>query len=134
MLTGIPFFALAAARLAHASQRNTVIARNIANADTPGFKAKDIEPFDFQRMTARAASGVAPKATRPGHVSKETLVGPQSEIHDAPATAESPDGNTVSLEEQMVQAADTRAIFELAANLYAKNLSLLRTVIGRDRS
>ena len=38
----------------------------------------------------------------------------------------------VSLEEQMVLAAETRGDFELAATLYAKHLSLLRTAIGRD--
>jgi flagellar basal-body rod protein FlgB len=53
-------------------------------------------------------------------------------VREAPATDESPNGNTVSLEEQMVLAAETRGDFELAATLYAKHLSLLRTAIGRD--
>jgi flagellar basal-body rod protein FlgB len=57
---------------------------------------------------------------------------PDVEVRDAPASDESPDGNTVSLEEQMVHAAETRGRFELAATLYAKHLSLLRTAIGRE--
>lgn len=43
---------------------------------------------------------------------------------------ETPNGNTVSLEEQMAQAAETRNRFELAATLYAENLALLRMVVG----
>jgi flagellar basal-body rod protein FlgB len=129
MLGGMFVFALASARLAHASQRNAVIARNIAQADTPGFKAQDIAAFDF----GRALPAMEPKATRPGHAVGKAPPGQlEVEIRDAPATDESPDGNTVSLEEQMVQAAETRGQFELAATLYAKHLSLLRTAIGRD--
>jgi flagellar basal-body rod protein FlgB len=131
MLGGMLVFALSAARLAHASQRNAVIARNVAHADTPGFKAQDVAPFDFERMAV--ATAAQPKATRPGHAAGGSPLGrPEVEVGDAPATDESPDGNTVSLEEQMVLAAETRGDFELAATLYAKHLSLLRTAIGRE--
>jgi flagellar basal-body rod protein FlgB len=131
MLGGMLVFALSAARLAHASQRNAAIARNVAHADTPGFKAQDVAPFDFERMVA--APTAEPKATRPGHTPGTAALGrPALEVSDAPATDESPDGNTVSLEEQMVLAAETRGSFELAATLYHKHLSLLRTAIGRD--
>ncbi len=131
MLGGMLVFALSAARLAHASQRNAVIARNIAHADTPGFKAQDVAAFDFGRMSSVAAE--PPKATRPGHAVGESPLGrPAAEVRAAPATGEKPNGNTVSLEEQMVLAAETRGDFELAATLYAKHLSLLRTAIGRD--
>ena len=119
MLNKIPVFALASARLAH--------------ADTPGFKAQDVEAFDFVRMAAGNAGDVAPRATRLGHVSAGPIAGrPSAALLTPPASDESPDGNTVSLEEQMVHAAETRGTFELAATLYAKNLALLRTVLGRD--
>jgi len=132
MLGGMLVFALASARLAHASQRNAVVARNIAHADTPGFKAQDVAAFDRERVLA-ATGAAAPTATRPGHAVGQVPPGRlEVEVRDAPATDESPDGNTVSLEEQMVQAAETRGQFELAATLYAKHLSLLRTAIGRD--
>jgi flagellar basal-body rod protein FlgB len=132
MLGGMLVFALASARLAHASQRNAVVARNIAHADTPGFKAQDVAAFDFERSIT-AAGVTEPKATRPGHAVGQAAPGRlEVEVRDAPAIDESPDGNTVSLEEQMVQAAETRGHFELAATLYAKHLSLLRTAIGRD--
>ena len=131
MLGGMLVFALSAARLAHASQRNAVIARNVAHADTPGFRAQDVAAFDF------GADGGRPGGTAEGHPAGPRG-GPiaarcaRGQVRDAPATDESPNGNTVSLEEQMVLAAETRGEFELAATLYAKHLSLLRTAIGRD--
>jgi flagellar basal-body rod protein FlgB len=128
----IAAFALASARMAHASQRNNVIARNIAQADTPGFKAQDVEQFGFSSMVARGPDAGSPKATRPGHLEVRTVASPaRAEVVTAPATNETPDGNTVDLEEQIVKAAETRATFELASTLYAKNLSLLRTVLSR---
>lgn len=131
MLGGMFVFALSAARLAHASERNAVIARNVAHADTPGYRAQDVAAFDFGRMAADTA--VQPTATRPGHaVGRSPLGRPELAVSDASATDESPNGNTVSLEEQMVLAAEARGDFELAAALYAKHLSLLRTAIGRD--
>jgi flagellar basal-body rod protein FlgB len=131
MLGGMLVFALSAARLAHASQRNAVIARNVAHADTPAFKAQDAAGFDFGGMVA--ATAAQPKATRPGHAVGQSPAGrPAVEVSDAPATDEKPNGNTVSLEEQMVLAAETRGDFELAATLYAQHLSMLRTAIGRD--
>jgi flagellar basal-body rod protein FlgB len=118
--------------MAHASQRNSIIARNIANADTPGFKARDIEPFDFGSMMAKSSDALVPKVTRPGHVAVETPhAAPRARVVTPDASGESPNGNTVTLEEQMVQAAEIRANFELASTLYSKNLSLLRTVLSR---
>jgi flagellar basal-body rod protein FlgB len=132
MIGGMLVFALASARLTHASQRTAVIAGNIAHADTPGFKAQDVEAFDFDRAAA-ATGAVQPKATRPGHAVGQSPPGRvELEVRAAAATDESPDGNTVSLEEQMVHAAETRGQFELAATLYAKHLAMLRTAIGRD--
>jgi flagellar basal-body rod protein FlgB len=128
----IAAFALASARMAHASQRNSIIARNIANADTPGFKAQDVERFDFGSMAAKGQDALVPKSTRPGHVAVEaTHAAAGARVVTPDASGESPDGNTVTLEEQMVEAAETRANFELASTLYSKNLSLLRTVLGR---
>lgn len=132
VLKNLGVFALASAQLAHASQRHAVIARNIANADTPGFKAQDVAPLDFREVSARTASASAPKATRSTHAAEPTAGRPPVELRTLPARDATPNGNTVMLEEQMVQAAETRGAFELAATLYAKNLTLLRAVVGRD--
>lgn len=132
MLSQIGVFVLASAKLAHASHRNAVIAGNIANADTPGFRARDVAPFDFERLVRDAGAASDAKATRPGHAGQQTVAGwPAAKAVQAPSTDESPNANTVSIEEQMAQAAETRNTFELAATLYAENLALLRTALGR---
>ncbi|WGF87599.1 flagellar basal body rod protein FlgB [Marinivivus vitaminiproducens] len=132
MLNRLPVFALTSARQAHATARNSVLTGNIANADTPGFKARDLDAFDPARALAGRSSEPA-VATRPGH-SRATLADDgRFASHEAATGEESPDGNTVSIEEQMVVAAQNRGVFDLASSLYAKNLAMLRIAIGKDR-
>ena len=45
----------------------------------------------------------------------------------------SPNGNAVVLEEQMIKVSELQANYQLAANLYQKNLGMLRTAIGRSQ-
>ncbi|MGR3584486.1 MAG: flagellar basal body rod protein FlgB, partial [Pseudooceanicola nanhaiensis] len=45
-LSGMAFFQIASQRMQWLGERQVVISENIANADTPDYKAKDISPFD----------------------------------------------------------------------------------------
>ena len=73
----IPLFAMLKGRLGYLSDRQRVIAENVANANTPGYQARDLKPFSFQAHVqaatgSAAASGVtAPgmmAVTQPGHM------------------------------------------------------------------
>jgi flagellar basal-body rod protein FlgB len=55
-------------RLAWLGQRQQVLARNIANADTPGYVPHDLEPLRFQDMLHRSAVPVRVATTDPGHL------------------------------------------------------------------
>lgn len=119
---------MAQAFAAHAGGRQGEIARNIANADTPGFKARDLRPFaetygqDSGRMRAtrgRHLDALTPDASAP----QERLV----------TGAASPNGNTVSLEAEMVKAVETRQQHEMALAIYRSTSSILRTSLGRGR-
>jgi flagellar basal-body rod protein FlgB len=136
MLEGIDLFRLTGARMAYLAERQKVISQNIANADTPGYRAQDLPGFSFASALIGAQdSAVAPPlqlaATNPGHLTNATgsdgTAQPSDEAHPY---ALKPDGNTVSLEEQMVKANDTGAAFDLASTAYAKSVALLRSAIG----
>ena len=114
MLGGMLVFALSAARLAHASQRNAVVASNIAHADTPGFKAQDVKPFAdvLDNMTLGMA------ATRPDHVSYAPAGFARAESTPAEgATEVLHSGNTVSLEKEMARAGEVNRAFALNTNI-----------------
>lgn len=110
---------------AHAANRQRVIALNVANADTPGYHARDLRGFDPER-----GSAIGMKATRPQH-----LAAAPWGSHRAAAVADggepSPNGNTVSLEAEMVRSADAKRQFDLSLSVMQSGLTMLRTATGR---
>ncbi len=120
----IALFDLADKRLAWVDRRQSLLAQNIANANTPGWHAKDLTPFG----TALGQAGVQPVLTDPKHISG-TIVDTTG-VKTAPGDR-SPDGNSVALDEQLADIADTDATHELVTDLYAKYLSMFRTALGR---
>ena len=109
---------MAQAHATHAGLRQRVIAQNIANADTPGYRAQDAVPFDRYLRATRDATGTAAPMS--------SLVRP-----DVTQGTRAPDGNSVSLEREMVRAAETRQSHELALGIYAAVRDLMRASLGR---
>lgn len=128
-LANTPFFGMLRARLDQLSERQRLIAENIANASTPGYRPRDVDTSGFERMLASAAassgSGVTLARTNPGHMTagggseRATVI----TRDDSETTI---DGNAVVLEEQMARAAETRMQFETGIALYQKGLELMR--------
>ena len=68
-LGDIPLFAMLKSRLGYLSDRQRVIAENVANANTPGYAPHDLKPFSFQAQVQAAAAGPGAMAvTEPGHM------------------------------------------------------------------
>ena len=103
----------------HAEKRHALIAENIANADTPGFKAKDLQPF----------SEIYKKAAE--HGQKITALEAGVKLMDG-ADIASPNGNTVSLEQQTMLAAQTKGDHEMALAVYRKSLEMMKMAIGKN--
>jgi flagellar basal-body rod protein FlgB len=135
MSQGLKILATAEALAGHAAARTAVIARNVAHADTPGYRAADLEPFETTAAAARATDDAAPftpRVTRPGHRAVLPEGGAET-VLSAELGAASPNGNTVSLEDQMVRAAETRLDHELALGVWRKSLDILRASLGAPR-
>lgn len=125
MFDKIDLFGLAGAAAKHAAARQQVIAGNVANADTPGYVARDLKPFE----ASYDAAGGGLRATRPGHLgggSGALDLTPQAE-----RSAMSPNGNAVSLEDQMVRSVDAKREHDLALSIYRSSLGILRASLGR---
>lgn len=113
----------------HAGARQAEIARNMAHADTPGFKARDMPPFAEVYGTADV---VAMRSSRAGHLGATT--GPEAvAVARADGFAASPDGNTVSIEREMVRAAEVRQDHAMALSIYQSVSNILRGSLGKAR-
>ncbi|MFC7702615.1 FlgB family protein [Plastorhodobacter daqingensis] len=127
MFNQIEIMRMAHGMAAHAAIRHSAVAQNISNADTPGYRAVDIAPF----ADVWQGAGVAPRASRPGH-----LLSAQSTLQPEPRLARhggvhEPNGNTVSLEQQMVKSAEIRHQHDMALSIYRSASSVLRKSLGR---
>lgn len=119
MLENLTLLRTASAMARHATTRHAVIAENIAHADTPGYRARDVEPFSavLDRFEAARGDGRAGARFETGVV-------------ELPG---SPNGNSVTLEDQAVRAAEAQAQYNLALTIFSKGLDLMRIGLGRIR-
>lgn len=132
MFTNLTLLQMAKKQMDWAARRQEVLAQNVANADTPKYKAQDVKALDFKEVLSETQkSRVQPARTHPMHVSHPPLVDSiDVETLRQPYEA-SPDGNTVNLDEQMNKVGETRSANELTASLLQKQIAMLRRSIGR---
>ncbi|PYC47373.1 flagellar basal body rod protein FlgB [Litorivita pollutaquae] len=127
MFEKLEIFRMAHAMATHAGARQTVVSQNIANADTPGYRAKDVASFAEQ--FAPSAGEGAQRATRAGHLNGAE--GPYQVAMIRSDEGANPNGNTVSVEEEMMKAVEVQRQHDRALAIYKSSLGLLRTSIGR---
>ncbi|MER3472487.1 MAG: flagellar basal body rod protein FlgB [Armatimonadota bacterium] len=122
-LFGGPYPLLKQALLACAL-RQEVLAHNIANVNTPGYRRKDVSFEQFLR-----AAQVAPlQTTDPRHYALPPFrsAESQTEIEDAPMR---PDGNTVDIDYEMAQLAENQIRFQALSQLITGRYQSLKLVI-----
>lgn len=118
---------LAERRIAWLDARQKLLARNVANADTPGFRPSDAVPF--HAVLARSHASAALVTTDARHLMPARMT---SLAVEARRVAErTPNGNAVSLDEQAVRIAETDQAHALAMGLHRKYLGLFRMTLGR---
>lgn len=125
MLESLSITRMAEALADHAATRLDLIARNVAQVDTPGFKATDLP--DFAQVYDGSGGGM--RATRPGHFM--AAMAAATPVPQASRGEASPDGNTVSIEKEMVKSVEVRQEHEMALAVYASTRDILRASLGR---
>ncbi len=125
MFENLDVFRLSGAMAAHAGARQAVTATNIANADTPGYRAQRLGDF----AASYADGGLALRTSRPGHLAGDAATA-AARAADAGGEA-APNGNTVSLETEMLASVDAAREHSRALAIYRHGLTVLRTALGR---
>ena len=141
----IPLFAMLKSRMGYLSERQKVIAQNVANGDTPDYQPRDLKAYSFKATLDQQATG---QPYRGGPVSGPSTNGVQmmatSAAHMAPTrpagvwrAPEGPDsettldGNSVTLEDQMLKMSDARMNYDAAIGFYQKSMQMLKTSTRR---
>jgi flagellar basal-body rod protein FlgB len=135
----LPIFAMMKQRLHWLTERQQVLAQNVANANTPGYRAKDLKELDFGAMVDASGPTLAPVATSSMHIGSPVAGSAAGlnlgqakggEIVKKPDFETTPDGNSVVLEDEMIKVAQTQMDYETVTSLYSKSLGLIRLAVG----
>lgn len=128
MFTSLDVFQSAQSMARHAAKQQSVVARNLAHANTPGFKAMTLAARIEQNQPTDLRSRNAP--TRAAHFQ----IGAPS-VEARPQIDESgemsPNGNTVSIEAETLKSIEAERHHKRAMTVYQSALTILRTSIGR---
>ncbi len=133
----IGLFQAMGAKMNYLNQRQSIIAQNVANSDTPGYRPKDLVPADFSGMLKAQLGG--------GNVVKPVSVAITNEQHlgnamnnaDAKSKKQrdtyevAPAGNAVIMEEQLMKSGQNSIDYNLMLNVYKKQVSMFRIALGR---
>lgn len=128
MYDTVSVFKLSSALMAHSTQRQSLIAQNIAQADTPGYRAKDMQ--GFAETVARVAGSEPMRATRQNHV-QTAMGGEQGGEIIFDDSFVSPNGNSVSLEREMMKTAQADKDYNSAISIYHSTMNMFRQAMGR---
>ena len=139
-ISSIPLFSMLQGKLGYLSERQKIIAQNVANASTPGFTPSDLKPFDQQPgLDPRAQAGVLAK---PAQTDSGTSLGASVASHrpdqpktyasmTAPDSETTLDGNQVVLEEQMLKMSEARTEYDAAIGFYEKAMNMLHMAVHK---
>jgi flagellar basal-body rod protein FlgB len=135
-LPEIPLLSMLKGSMSWLEARQSVLSQNVSNADTPNYVARDVKPVDFEQMLRQNAEGDkfhhGLTTTDARHIAITPSSPGQFDSTDSPDIEAAPNGNSVSLEEEMIKVSQTQAQFQAATNLYSKALSMMRTAIGKS--
>lgn len=131
-LDTITLFSAVKKRLSWLGQRQELLAQNIANANTPEYRASDLKPFEFRELIRRESMQVNMARSGADHLEgqRRTIRDYQEDNFIKPYET-TPDGNAVVLEEQMAKVNETTISHRFTTEVYRKHLGMLKMALGR---
>jgi len=131
-MTGIALLSALTAKLRWTQQRQDLLAQNVANADTPNYRGQELKPFSFGDtldnlpLDPGASAGDDPLAI-PIAGDDPAVADPHQQL----SFEVTPEGNGVTLEDEMMKVTANQLDYQAATSLYSQSLGLIKTAIGQ---
>ena len=128
-IADLPVLSMLRTRMQWHQERQRLLAENVANADTPGFKPRDLAPLDPSSLPRGPSIALA--RTDMGHI---TIGGGASGQFARSREARyevRPTGKAVNLEDEMLKVASNQMDYQAATTLYSRSLGLLKLALNR---
>jgi flagellar basal-body rod protein FlgB len=137
-VSNLPIMAALKKRMHWLNSNQTVLSENIANADTPGYTAKELEKQSFSNLVEnlsgerqKTAATQTMLTNNPRHINTAGSAAGAAAVKDDESGEESANGNSVILEDQMIKLADNQMKYGMVVNLYKKNMGLIKIALGK---
>ena len=134
-IKNIALFQAMGAKMNYLSTRQGVLSQNIANADTPEYRPRDLTEVDFG-VVLRDVTGskkVRMERTSAGHMMPGGNIDDPKNRKSRITYEVAPGDNAVIIEEQMIKATQTTMDYNLMTNLMRKNIGMIQTALGRQQ-
>jgi flagellar basal-body rod protein FlgB len=131
-LSKFSVFRMMSGKMRWLAERQGVLSENIANADTPKYRAKDLKEVDFRKLDGATDFQIELVRTHPSHYGRSGVKSAFGSKNERDPYETLPKGNAVVLEEQLMKVAQTKHDYELMTRLYRKHLQMFQTALGRN--
>ena len=127
----LPILSMLRTRMQWHQERQRLLAENVANADTPQFRPRDLAPLNLQAPIGQVA-GVRLVRTDPSHLGAAAGGGASEfPLQRNLRNDIRPAGNAVNLDEEMMKVAANQIDYQAATTLYTRSLGLLKTALSK---
>ena len=119
-------------KMGYLNQRQSVLAENVANADTPGYQARDLAPFSFGNALRQANIGMT--TTDAHHIVPASMAGVNSKSAKNKGYDTTLTGNSVDVEHEMMEVSKTAVEYKEVTSLYHKIGGLFKIALKGSSS
>jgi flagellar basal-body rod protein FlgB len=133
-ISDLPILTMLRTRMDWSQSRQKLLAENVANADTPGFRPRDLVAPKFDeptRLRPPNVSDVSLSRTEPLHLAGFPGTGDRFRSTSQGHFDIRPTGNAVNLEDEMMKVAANQMDYQVATTLYSRSLGLIKTALGK---
>jgi flagellar basal-body rod protein FlgB len=127
-ITDLPLFSMLRTRMQWHQERQRLLAENVSNSDTQGYRPRDLAPLQFDRTMPTLAS-IGLDRTDAGHIASSNASSSQASRLGGYNVR--PTGIAVNLEDEMIKVAANQMDYQAATTLYTKSLGLIKIAIGK---
>lgn len=133
-ITNLHVFSVLREKMNWIQARQGILAENVANAETPGYRARDLKELDFDGyLMAKGRGEVVAVRTNEKHITNSGLYNGSFRDRNVRTFETTPEGNSVVLEEEMMKVTANQMDYQAVTTLYQRSIKLLKTAIGKGR-
>jgi flagellar basal-body rod protein FlgB len=132
-VVNIPLFSALAEKMKWHQTRQGLLAENVANAQTPGYRGRDLAAFGFsEHMRNLGTSKIATAVTAPGHMAAMGTDADGFGARTINSFEVTPSGNGVTLEDEVMKVAGNQMDYQMVTSLYTRSMRLIRVALGKQ--